>query len=609
MVSRQLTDQNGGFIFNGLNADTDDYQVIAQDEDGETPKNAVIRDRIRPVRGYQGSTYYGNWRNRVNDLGALMVYDGQVVRDYQDVDRAQSDYVPTIGSGFAPHADSFSVPIISYGTTQDQRDSVEKPIFATSITPGDPSIPATVFHTQKMTIPAAETNFYPGDAGYQQDPANMALELVVDVGSLDSDSGWCAFMCSLRRDGKDPYFGYQNPGLIGLFYNVSEKYFRLSVGAKNDESFWSSSYRYHVGDIDMSGLQGVHHIVFSVTYSLEGKLYVDGELLQTVSLATIPGAHQYARNTDFGHLGGMHIAGEYTDDYGESTSGVLGMRGRVGAMAFYPHAISADDVQLLYKDLMVGTEPALTGYKKEVFADRPSFYLRLDDPPGTTSVKNLAGNRVHGTFDATIYGAPIFQSPSIVVGGHTTRFDGRSGLKFLRSGPRIHNPFGFTVSFIAKPDTKVPGSTEYLLRTYTYNDGYDWGIRIVRLSDGRLRLSVKTLGGNTEDIEFNTIQDDSELHHYLVSVDKAALSAVLYIDGSAVETSQASPSQILLPRRSNSTSSNYRYWETECSIAASIDESGNVAYGYKGLLGEIWVSQNPTTPERAKQIYDATKVI
>lgn len=81
-VGRQYTDDNGGFVFNGLNTETDDYQVIGQDEDGETYKNAVIRDRIKPVPGYQGATYWGNWRYLANQIGILASYEGQTGFNY-----------------------------------------------------------------------------------------------------------------------------------------------------------------------------------------------------------------------------------------------------------------------------------------------------------------------------------------------------------------------------------------------------------------------------------------------------------------------------------------------------------------------------------------------
>ena len=65
VVARTTSDENGAYLFNGLNPDTNDYLVLAVDDDGNPAKEAIIHDYIQPIPAYQGATFMGNWEKRM----------------------------------------------------------------------------------------------------------------------------------------------------------------------------------------------------------------------------------------------------------------------------------------------------------------------------------------------------------------------------------------------------------------------------------------------------------------------------------------------------------------------------------------------------------------
>jgi len=55
LLSMRLTAADGGFEFAGLDPEYDGYMLTATDEDGVTPKNALIQDRIQPIPAHVGA--------------------------------------------------------------------------------------------------------------------------------------------------------------------------------------------------------------------------------------------------------------------------------------------------------------------------------------------------------------------------------------------------------------------------------------------------------------------------------------------------------------------------------------------------------------------------
>lgn len=590
-ISRQYTDDNGGFVFNGLNTETDDYQVIGQDEDGETYKNAVIRDRIKPVPGYQGASYWGNWRYLANQIGIIASYEGQTGFNYTE---------DTL-SGFIQDYPAMRSPIMRY-SGNGSTGPVNKPTFDNSITPGDPSIPVTLFQNQTLTAYARTGTGTSGDYGYREGQAHTALELVADFSQLSSSTGWAGFTSTTNYDYKSRYEYEPNTSnnainVIAAFYNISEQYLRIQINGKNTSNPWDSSYRYNVGDVDMSAYQGVHHVILSATYGDSMEVFIDGVLVTTLSMAGMSSTQYYATNGSRGYPGGVHVAGEYDGD-SRPTSQCRGLTGPVALVTWYARKVTAEEAAALYQALMVGSQPLLTGYLKEVYAQRPSFLLRLNDSPDTTVFTNMMGVSGH---EGTSYGQLEFLQPSIITGGNTIGFDGNSGIRFNYEGPQVFNPYGMAVMFVAQPEIETPAAYEELFKTTNTSESFDNGIIVRRTENGTIRFFVRA-GGASEQVDFLTVMDHLALHHYIISVNKVEQLVTLYVDGVFVES--VSVTSALIDRVSTGPGGSRR----QVMVGGHVSDTSSISNGYSGLLGDIAVVQNPIPAEVAQELYDSRLV-
>ncbi|QXN70902.1 hypothetical protein DARTUKUTA_49 [Bacillus phage vB_BspP_Dartukuta] len=593
LVSRQLSDGNGAFAFNGLNQNTNDYQVIGQDEDGETYKNAVIRDRIQPVPGYQGASYWGNWRYAAIQYGVHSFYDGQLAHNY--LEDTQSGTVPSYSAGQAPRF-RYS-PNNSTGT-------VTKPVMDVSITQGDPSIPATTFDLSTMTAYGMTNPAGTVEIDAFGSPAKTALELVADFSTLSSESGWASFTHSLSHENEDPNTGTNVPHVIGLYYNISGKYLRIQVNNTGDYHL-RAEHRVNVGDFSMEEYQGVHHVVASAVFGEALNLYIDGVLAHTFSMVGMSAALRYRNNSAYGRVGGTHIHGEYNQT-SSSNQGIhiaRGISGKVALLAWYSNAL--DDVQVLdlHQSLMVGAEPKLTGFAKEVFADHPTFYVRLNEPTGTTFVRDMLRGHTSDVFAGRVYGETLMLQPSIVVGGNTFGFNGSSSVRFNYSSPSLYNSQGFTVLCVLKPELETPAATETLLRCTNTSEAYNHGVILQRLVNGCLGLIYRA-GGLNEQIDFTVPIGTESMCLAAIAIDKVALTASLFINGELAEQQVIVGSYIDRPP---SRVSNAMYYQA--MIGGITSDTGGITSPYRGLLGELAVLQNPITAQRAKQIFDATQVV
>lgn len=591
LVSRQLSNENGAFAFNGLNPNTDDYQVIGQDEDGETYKNAVIRDRVQPVPGYQGASYWGNWRYTAIQYGAHSFYDGQLAHNY---------LVDTL-SGTVPSYSAGQAPMFRY-CPDNSGGGVVKPVMDVSVTPGDPSIPATTFDVNTMTAYPMTT---PGGAvgvDVFGSPAKTALELVADFSTLSSVTGWASFANSLSRDSEDPNTGGSSQHVIGLYYNISGKYLRIQVN-NTSSNHLRSDHRVNVGDFQMGEYQGVHHVVASAVFGEALNLYIDGVLVHTFSMVGMSSALRYRNDWTYGRVGGTHIHGEYNNTSYSAIHSARGISGKVALLAWYSNALDAVQVLDLYQSIMVGTEPKLTGFVKEVFADRPTFLVRLNEPTGTTFVRDMLCGLTPDVFAGRVHGEPLMLQPSIVVGGNTFEFNGSSSVRFDHSSPSLYNPQGFTVLCVLKPDLETPAAAETLLRCTNTGEGYDHGVLLQRLVNGCLGLLYRA-GGVNEQVNFTVPIGTESMCLAAIAIDKVALTASLFINGELAEQQVIVSSYIDRPP---SRANNAMY--QQAMIGAITSDAGVRSSPYRGLLGELAVLQNPITAQRAKQIFDATQVV
>lgn len=90
------TEVDGSFKFTGLNPLTDDYQVLATDEDGgPSYKNAEIVDRITPTSMAQGTQWREGWYKTISKLGFHYVWPAPAYDN-------RYSHVPALNSGGTP---------------------------------------------------------------------------------------------------------------------------------------------------------------------------------------------------------------------------------------------------------------------------------------------------------------------------------------------------------------------------------------------------------------------------------------------------------------------------------------------------------------------------
>lgn len=81
IVARTRSDENGKYVFNGLNTETSDYLVFGVDDD-DPLKNAEIHDHIRPISGHQGADYPHNWLWLVKRKNPINLFTGITYNEY-----------------------------------------------------------------------------------------------------------------------------------------------------------------------------------------------------------------------------------------------------------------------------------------------------------------------------------------------------------------------------------------------------------------------------------------------------------------------------------------------------------------------------------------------
>jgi len=598
IVNRRYTDLNGGFVFAGLNPETDDYQVIAQDEDNPPFKNAIIRDRIQPVPGYQGATYYGNWRLKSAEFNTIAFYDGTTINDPD----------PGYGIKIISPYPSNNHPVLLEGVSGSSKAEIQ-PVLNASITPGDPSIPYSNLNNGKLHVRPRQSSSQPSSKlyGFQQTPAKQSFELVTDFSTFKSADPTEAgvWISGCFYDETSTLLTYSNMyRAFILFYHHESQYMRvyLPSSSKDADSPFYTGGMTNVGSIDMSQYQGVRHFVISVTMGDSVAAYIDGQLVETLSLAGMNANIPYSTNSRYGFPWGIYFAGETS-----SSGGIYyyyGVDGGVAVTSWYSGALTAEQVYDLYDALMVGTTPQLTGYPKEIFVDRPSVYIRLNEPAGSVMASNLI--RQDENFDGDVLGALDFGRPSMVTGQSIAHFNGLSHVIFRSDNFGFQNRYGYSVEFIAKPDRETLDAGDYeSLIVGAERYGGIAGIIVRRFEAGTLSVYHQA-GGSSERVDFSHVMDTGAMHHYLITVDKIRTEVRLYVDGALVETVVALSTLLDVLDLDDI---GYREDVYKAVIGAKIDRYNNATRYYTGILGEISFNQFPLSEAKALQHFEATQVV
>lgn len=573
IVAKTTADANGGYVFNGLNPDTNDYLVFAVDDDGNPPKEAIIHDYIQPIPAYQGATFIGNWEKRVMSSDPISGFFGLLDQNGSPIEI----------SGHTPY---FEGSAVTYGQT--------------SLTPGAPHIPATALNNCALGF-GARTSFDIYTA-----PTKVSLEWVFRRSSVSTarHAGVGLFTSSSADSKADTNYGfsfdsYYNSSIAALRYNPADAVLRAY---NQNGSMYTGSWDgwREVANVNLSTYPDDVHVVLAMTYADTAVLYINGAPVATVSLGgqnVVPWRYQssdWPMGTaifgDINNSGNNKVLGRYTT--------VLS-----GPVVAYDRMLSAQEVLDRYNDLMVGTTPAETGYAKEILLDHPHYYYRLREPDGTSGrfadwLTQSAGNRRA----LTIYnpsGIDYAQS-SPVVGGSAVKFNGAAAARgdFVIESSSSRRELSF--AFIIEPTVALPTANELIVGNH--NTAEVMVTAVFRNTAGKLVLRTRE-GGIDTDYTFTTALAAGVRKFVVITLNKGTKEAKLYLDGALVETLTTTGAFL---DQQNSYAAAYH----ETMIGGQVNDARNgVSMPFRGYLSEVAFFSYELPASRVKAHYDARSVV
>jgi hypothetical protein len=600
IVQRQLTREDGGFTFNGLNEEEATYMAVATDEDGDTPKNALIQDRILPVPAYSGATFWGNWQHLVRRDGALTACTG--------------DYAQFTGDEVAP--------IDSLANQRFTTLPGARLLGAGAITlapvdpiPGAPHIPIFQY-TNRASYSACPPNLYAGNGTTQQ-----SLEIVVDLLSVSGSLSVGA--ATAERENFSQYrwswaeekFGSGH--ITGPLWRSQLRYtagtrtltVRYRHGVATHHAFdWDAGLnagtlvdRNYVFPVDAVP-EGLVHIAYTFHPGVRLALFVNGIVVGDWDLSSespsLPTYFASGGTTFHSTWNGGFVIG------GVANSVPAGLTARVGPYAFYRKALSDSEVVAHYNALFdTSTLPNVTGYVKEVVIDSPSIYARLDDTTDDAVARGgyqIEHNRRAHTLNSwrlqQLNPAGIsLEQPSSVVGGMATLFAGG----YLHSASifrAVTSPTSYTIEFFVRPSA-TPVAGERIL--YLRNDTVDH-VWVSVNADRTLTVGHRLTNATNESFIFDTPLPSDTDTYVAVVLDKSTLAISLYINGLLEQTRETVSTVLAAGHTVVNTNT------TPDSIAHAFIAGTDVgATTFKGKLYEVAFYNKALTAARLLAHYNA----
>ena len=454
IVGRQLTKPDGGFVFNGLDTTYTDYMLVATDEDGVEPKNALIQDRVQPITAHQGSTWWSNWwvnawRNKAVIVGSG--YPGLASDSRNIVDVKTGAYVVPLGLDAS----------------------------GLSLTVGAPHIPAV------NVLPPHGPMYFGGLSVQQQDPTieEISLEWVIDRQQFDATNYVTfaiGFNISTSSSGGVNAFGSYNVSdaprtVLGI--EVRQSQVRAMIGYANisNNNFTADSSRYtRQLTTDTSAHPDTLHIVVTSNRSQGVKLYINGVLIGEhtghVPVQLVYSGGNYGIRPVVGVFGGVP-----SDLPSISFLNAQSSNSRFGPFACYYKELSAVEIQKNY-DLLFSTSelPVATGYEREVLFRHPQMYARLNEVDLVAGEWFCYNKPEHDSFPdyrGHMAGSvhPTHSQPSPIAGGNAVAFT--NGYVLANFSPHFHaSPREASFSCWVKFDAAAPTGNQFFASNRAVNN-------------------------------------------------------------------------------------------------------------------------------------------
>ena len=361
VIARTQSDENGKYVFSGLNTDTNDYLVFGVDDDVEL-KNAEIHDYIRPISGHQGATYPYNWLWLVLRKNPTNVWTGQ-----------------TQGDDF-----------VGYSLNKTEQEGIVL-VNQASQTPYAPTFPMTELNIGKII----NTGFTP--ATQQTNTTdNFTLECVID---LASDN-----LIIASSSSSSTYFNYC------YYYLIIYQKGVLKIRYKQYQNNNLKTIITH-----NTNTSGVAHIVAVFEFGNVARLFINGEEVAQGNITDTKLSTKEIRR-----LTVLTANGEQSNFMSSSTGVAVG---KIGCMAAFYAALSDEEILEHYQALFSETLPRLTGFVKEIFVDNPCHLYRLNESDiakdGVVDYLTLSKQLTVNNAQAV-----LVNQPSVITGGNTALLNG-----------------------------------------------------------------------------------------------------------------------------------------------------------------------------------------
>ena len=355
LLAKRFTRSDGGFEFAGLDTSYTDYMLLATDEDGATPKNALIQDRVQPIDGHSGAGIPSEWYLQSLRNGAVAGVFGWPIPD-----------------------DSFGIPQprAFWARAYQTRAAGDTLFWAPMINPPT-SIPNMnlweynfLGHGPVATGRRVDNDFSP----------SSAIEAIIDMDSIVSGQNtinivflYSDAVTSAPASNFTRASGYGFAGTyLKLRLNITEAKV-LEVAVSNDPNKRTFRNASVVGTVDLSAYSGEIHLVASFTSGSSVKVFVNNSLESTISTA-LPGMLDWVNGLTYNTVVPAIYAS--SDDFGIVTD----FSSKIAMLVGYSKSLSDQQVSDLYDALYVDNVISpVSGYARKLFEDEPHMYWRMFD--------------------------------------------------------------------------------------------------------------------------------------------------------------------------------------------------------------------------------------
>lgn len=655
MLRKTLTAADGTFAFNGLNAEYDGYALVASDEDdtaGEY-KNALIQDRVQPIRGHTEATWAFNWLADTLDRGPVA-----------GILPAVEPITYSTTGGNIPFGLFSSITAIKSSSADPFTFVSGNPVISGLSTPNPTAIPAGPDLTRirvNDVICAATGEVKP----FKQLIADTeaTLEFVIDLDSVDGlkqspSIALCTWFAqatnttTTRTSALSRRVSNSNSNAsMGLMWCVYDSAARTLNWYAVKSTITSASFKeilYNmnhtsgvyadlVASVDVSAYVGVVHVALVYKYGTRGGMFINGSLVHEV--ATCPNVYDYHNQTDeYAASGGQQyketfftlVSGAATSVSQNTTQNFMDQLASVdcsvGLVVGYDYGFSDAQVADRYSKLFDLTVlPQRTGYEKAVLTQQPYMYCRLNDPvvDGASPASVLIPPRISGK-GLYLEGASsvVALQTSPVTGGNAISLTGL--LETNSDGPY----FSPSLTYISgtcwvKFNDAVPAADEVIFQQFktegTEAEAFDDLVCGLRRTVGNTLALDVTISGTARVYDFNTYNPPANTWLFVAFAvdcfDTSNPEVSLYVGD---ESTQVSLQQTVIGHSGtllgdSNTSANLSYFLTDESADAFVHQDRNnmptagfrIGGGFSGNICELALFPRKLSPSALIDIWTA----